>query len=242
MEALKKKLTGLQDNIEAAEEREREVKEQFRDLKIQLDAKLEEKESLRRTCQLATDELARTEEQYKITQTKLDEITEKKDADEEIRKVLEEVDRETEEKLVETEENADAAEKYAVEQEQKVAELSRKLVVVERDLQVVLERAEAGQKRVQELEARVEKGGVTLQELEGKDAAASEREEVTEEKISFIQEQLNQAIKRCEDADFLMQKRKQDKEQVECEIDQFMQKITDCKNEFDAIAALGLED
>ena len=104
MEALKKKLTGLQDNIEAADEREREVKEQLRDLKIRLDAKLEEKESMRRTCQLATDELVRIEEQYKLAKAKLDEITEKKDADEEIRKALEEVDRETEEKLVEMEE------------------------------------------------------------------------------------------------------------------------------------------
>ena len=242
MEALKKKLNVLQDNIEAAEEREREVREQLRDLTIRLDAKLEEKESLRRTCQLASDELVRVNEQYDTAKNRLDDITEKKDVDEEARKALEEVDRETDENLTELEENLASAQKYAAEEEHKLSELSRKFVVVERDLQIILERAEASEKRVRELEADIEQGGAVLHELEGKDAAASEREEMNEEKIIFIQDQLNQATKRFEDAEFLSQKRLRDKEQVEFDIDVVMQKIIECKKEMDDIAALGADD
>lgn len=239
MEMLKKKLNALKDNTEAAEEREKEAIEQCREVELAVDAKTEEKESIKRRIHLLSNELVKVEEQYAEAKKKLDDFTVKTLENEEARQVLEEEDSVTDETLAEMEDKAAQARTFASEQENLLSETQRKFVVVERELHLADNRLETNQKRAKALEGDIEQGGENLRELEGKDAQCAERDEIHEEKIRFLEQQLSETVKRYEDAEMLVLKREREKEQVEYDIDIVVERIGKVETEMEDIADLG---
>merc|ERR1712157_373181 len=80
-------------------------------------------------------------------------------------------------------------------------EAQRKVVVVNRDTEKVKDRADALEKRVALLEETIENAGKSLHELEEREGESSEREELNEEKLRFLEGQFKEAEVRAEAAE-----------------------------------------
>lgn len=239
MNQLKEKLNAYKFNTEAAEERQKEAVEKCREVERCVEAKIEEKESLKRRMAILSNECTICEKQYSEKKKKLDEFLQRLAEDDEARKVLEEEDREADETISGMEEKVAESLQYAMEMENKLADAQRKLVVVERELHIADSRLETNKKRAKDLEGDIEQGGENLRKLEEKDAQSADRDEEYEKKIKFLEDQVSETIKRCEEAEMLVSTKERDSEQIERELTCVSDKINAVRAEFDNIADLG---
>ena len=239
MERLKEKLNALKNNAEAAEEREKESVEKFREFERIEEAKNEEKESLKRRICLLSSECARTEKQYSETKRKLDEFTRRAAEDNEARKALEEEDRVADEEIATLEQKVAEAKQYAAEMESKLTDEQRKFVATERELELSEQRLEINLRRVEDLEGDIEQCGKNLLQLEGKDMQAAERDEDYEEKVTFLENALNEAIQRYEELESKVGQQQRCADSLEFDIEHWQEKIEKVKAEYDNIVDLG---
>merc|ERR1719447_671199 len=85
--------------------------------------------------------------------------------------------------------------------EQKLVEGERKGKGCENDIGINRKNAEVSEARVAQLEETIEKHGKRLEELEEREGESGDREQLNEEKVSFLERELKETTVRAEAAE-----------------------------------------
>lgn len=235
---LKEKMTKLKDDTEIAEEREADAKSMLKDTNEKVERDQNEAEGLKRRITLLKADLAKTTERLKEAERKLGEITQKGENEEMVRKELEEVEVEGDEKISMLEESCVEAAKEREEKVHLLNEASRRMVVIKRDLQTAKEKEEKYFDTYEKLKDTLTNFTEQTKELEELDEEASEKEQLSKEKMGFLKEQVQEANGRAEVAEREVCKLERLKEETTSEIKNWGGKIKEIIQEMDDITCL----
>lgn len=235
---LKEKLTQFKEDIDKAEEREAEAKFLLKEAEAQEEKHTTEAEGIKRRMRLLQADLDKVNKRLEEQEEKLEKATQKGEKEELFRKELEENEEEGDEKISELESLITEAAKDGEEKHHTLIEAKRRLVVIERDLKSAEEREENCLRRIETLEASLERITEKTKDLEQADEDASEREQVTEEKIQFLEEQLKMTNIRIDDAERQQVKCERLSETITDEINQWRDKIRKVEEEMEAITTI----
>ena len=235
---LKERLTQFKEDIDKAEEREAEAKFLLKEAEAQEEKHTTEAEGIKRRMRLLQADLDKVNKRLEEQEEKLEKATQKGEKEELFRKELEENEEEGDEKISELESLITEAVKDGEEKHHTLIEAKRRLVVIERDLKSAEEREENCLRRIETLEASLERITEKTKDLEQADEDASEREQVTEEKIQFLEEQLKMTNIRIDDAERQQVKCERLSETITDEINQWRDKIQKVEEEMEAITTI----
>ena len=235
---LKEKLTQFKEDIDKAEEREIAANSLLKEAEAQEEKHTTEAEGIKRRMRLLQADLDKVNKRLEEQEEKLEQVTQKGEKEELFRKELEENEEEGDEKISELESLITEAAKDGEEKHHTLIEAKRRLVVIERDLKSAEEREEKYLRRIETLEASLERITEKTKDLEQADEDASEREQVTEEKIQFLEEQLKMTNVRIDDAERQQVKWERLSDSITDEINQWRDKIREVQAEMEEITTI----
>ena len=241
METIKKKLSYLKEQIDEAEEREADAKNLLKDALAREEFYVSEAEGTKRRLRLLENDFSKVKLRIVQQEEKLQEVAEKGENEEQARKVLEESELEGDEKLTELEESLAEAEKKREEAIHLLNEAKRRLLVIQNDLNTARNREDICNKRVESLAQSLEKLGSRTKDLEKRDEVASEREQTTEEKFLFLEEQLKEATTRGDGYERQWQGLQRTADSTVLEIELWKGKTQDLKDEMENITCIADE-
>lgn len=182
----------LKDSIEDAQQREMDALNAAKELDAKADIWEGEKTTLQSRINVVKTEYEKILKRLDESETKLDEAEAKTEISEKSRKLLAETEVDDFERHEEIESTLKAAAESKESADYLVVEAERKKIVLEQDLERMQEKHEKFAERCEELEKRLEESATEMRDLEEWDYDSSERENVSEEKIAFLEGQLRE--------------------------------------------------
>merc|ERR1711902_161822 len=163
-------------------------------------------QALKRKIALLEDELERSDSKGTITSKELSEASALADSINKAIKVLETKNMIDEQRIEISENQLKEAKQMVEESDIKYDEVARKLAMVEGDLDRAVERADAGESKIVDLEEELRQIGENLKALEVAEEKAQQREEEYKKQIKQLSEKFKSAESRSEYGEKLVQK------------------------------------
>lgn len=188
----------MKDAIEEAQQRETDAKNGVRELEAKVDKLEGERTTLLSRINVVGAEFERISERLDESNDQLDDALARSEQSEVRRKQLADTEVDDFERTSELENLVKAASVRRETAEHLVVEGERKLLILERDLARAHEKYENFAERIEGLSERVSDTSKSIKELEKKDESASEREDLKEEEVKFLETQLQQSLAKSE--------------------------------------------
>merc|ERR1712130_486169 len=163
-------------------------------------------QALKRKIALLEDELERSDSKGTITSKELSEASALKDSIDKALKTLETKNMIDEQRIDISENQLKEAKQMVEESDIKYDEVARKLAMVEGDLDRAVERADAGESKIVDLEEELRQIGENLKALEVAEEKAQQREEEYKKQIKLLMDRLKSAEARAEYGEKTVQK------------------------------------
>merc|ERR1711997_1237528 len=163
-------------------------------------------QALKRKIVLLEEELERSEAKGTLTSKELSEASALSDSILKAIKILETKNMIDEERIEISENQLKEAKQMVEESDIKYDEVARKLAMVEGDLDRAVERADAGESKIVDLEEELRQIGENLKALEVAEEKAQQREEEYKKQIKILMDRLKSAEARAEYGEKTVQK------------------------------------
>ena len=238
IEGIKKKMIATKEKAEEARERETDAKSQLKVLKETISTKEDEAASYRRRIQLLRSKVKEANAEIDEKEKKLNELTEKAEAEADKGRELSYAEVETDDHLRSIELQVQDAQSAAENSLMKLNDAQRKLTVLENDLHRSEDRRDRAAKRIPELEQMIRTAGENLRKLQQDDVLAGERENDSEQKIKILEEELKKKIEAYEDTERQEQISLRRVDDIVVEIEAEREKKLKLENEFAEIEQL----
>ena len=242
MEKVKERLQKLKDGIELAEQRETDAKNGIKELEAKVDILGGEKTTLKSRINVVQAQFNKIQDRLKDSEEKLEATLARTEDSEAIRQELAESEVDDFERSDEVENALKAAAIAKESAAQLVVESERKVVVLTGDLERVEERYETAMLRGDELKERLDGFKEEMYLLENKDRDASDRENVSEEKIKFLETQLREIMSTAETHERDVGKQERLHDTLHTEIQNWKDKREEIRHEMDVVAGGLLDD
>ena len=190
MDALKRKSKETLDDIQRAENRQKDLMRYLRLARERADLAEDEREALKEKIKAKREELENT--QRDVTEKQQCHIAKEKEAEESemIRKALETKEFEVGDKLVMLEIKCRDAKKHADEQEEKLSDAKVRCSTMKADLSELLARLNTAESKIVKLSEESDSDTVRLINLEIKHRRYNKREEYFEDRIETTEQQI----------------------------------------------------
>lgn len=198
---VRRRLEEATEMIEAADQKIVDCRHATLEAKARCEKLEVELQSAQRRIVLITKDLTLANERLGLSDGKLGTATSSSEEVEVERETLENDELTTEENIEKLEDSNKEMKRNQELNSGKVVEAERKVEVCNNDVAKIRERAEISEARVKALEDIIDGHGKSAAELEEREGEMSEREELNEEKINFLESELKETTVRAEAAE-----------------------------------------
>jgi len=227
---LRGKLKEITEHIDEADQSKVDAVQSTGDAVSRLEKLETELQSSQRRTQLVAKDLSDINERLAVAEEKLNKATEQSEEIEASREELESKEQEGDERTEELESNLKDMKRTVEMNLLKVVEGDRKNNVCNNEIAKLREKAEKNEAIVATLEEQIEGFGKRLEELEETEGAAGEREDLNEEKVTFLEGQLKETETRADAAERMHAVLSNVIVEMETEIAGWTQKIVDMEH------------
>merc|ERR1712013_89772 len=227
---LRGKLKEITEHIDEADQSKVDAVQSTGDAVSRLEKLETELQSSQRRTQLVAKDLSDINERLDVAEEKLNKATEQSEEIEASREELESKEQEGDERTEELESNLKDMRRTVEMNLLKVVEGDRKNNVCNNEIAKLREKAEKNEAIVTTLEEQIDGFGKRLEELEELEGAAGEREDLNEEKVTFLEGQLKETETRADAAERMHAVLSNVIVEMETEIAGWTQKIVDMEH------------
>ena len=193
VEAVRKKVGVMKEEVELAEEKAKELEMHLRFADQRLEGAMNEKDSLIRKLKLTEASIEKSEKLYQESLQKLQDFETAIDISESKRKALEQKELSGDDQLTMLEQRLRDMKVNLDERNQLLEEAKRRREVLTEDLRKTKERHQEAKEKAEYFEGEIEVAGERLRDLERREVNASSKEYEMEDEVRYLEDQLRQS-------------------------------------------------
>lgn len=232
---LKARLTEITDLIDQHDERMITAKNELIYAAGEVEKQDNDLGNTRRRFELLSQDFKDAAERLVVNEKRLKELEESTEKIEQARDKLEEAEGKLDDECDELEVKKNDVKREVEKAEFMLTSEQRRKVVIDRDLNKIIEKANGLEQRNAILEETLEKAGTSLMECEEREEEALDREDLSAEKIEFLEGELHETDVRADIAERACQTVERGIIEVENEVNHWKRKVEALAAEMEAM-------